>query len=479
MPLMKMMKNKSSGSFERSHKNEEPMGLEKTDREISEEGLFDIAFNNYKQAHPESKIKRPEFRRNIWGTDTIAEYMSEDQYAKYQSYERVRINTGTMPSAVEGVHDGLVPAGVEERSSRDKMDEDPLADLNAIGGMGIPDEIMDGSEDEHMSELEPAYDELFMSDGQDENNLFIDEELVPERPRMGDGNQGGRTDTLVPSSEPFEEVEEHEGAYMDTVVQNSEDAGLGAYGMDGGAPGIEQESTIHMENGTVYPKESGNEKSIVKVSDKQPRGILAQEGIMEKLRRSMYLDDADTSLDDEIMQLSDREIFEQLIRLEGCVRKVGTISDIAESVFGASGTEAGDNLPSKERMVEIIANAAYAISYMMHFECSSKDEWNRTIAVHLGLSDKEQGMGFVPLQEINKEYVIRCYGMGEEETIVVVRGDYTRICQAVFLFEQSYTRLKAKSVALFLGAVGLDCWECEDEDVVADIEIVKGKVFLV
>ena len=114
-------------------------------------------------------------------------------------------------------------------------------------------------------------------------------------------------------------------------------------------------------------------------------GIFSEEGVMERLRRSIYLDETDSSRDDELLELSPREVFEQLIRLEGCVHKVGKVGDLAEFVFTA-GRHGYEAEPTRERLLEIISNAVGAISYLMHFSCDPGDSdlWNSEICEHLG-----------------------------------------------------------------------------------------------
>ena len=46
---------------------------------LTEDDLFDIAFNNYRKMNPGSKMKRRDFRRNIWDSDELPDYLTADR----------------------------------------------------------------------------------------------------------------------------------------------------------------------------------------------------------------------------------------------------------------------------------------------------------------------------------------------------------------------------------------------------------------
>lgn len=490
----------------------------KTAPVLSEEGLFDIAFENYRQAHPESGMKRRDFRRNVWNSEAVSEYLSDSQYRKYLEY------AGELPLSEEGSNDPSPEREIAEEILSNDSAEDALEDqedLLADGSLedlleteGFAEETVQAEEDA-VSELEPAFDDSFLDDLSEENSgtedaeiLSTDETAEPDAGTDFDSDEKNGDDFLAGEilGEPADSEElirtgdtESDGAFPingaelidgDAEEDNCEN-------VDGCADELVPESDPQKETDGVMPDEATPvgaeelpqeqalaEEGMAGVSSVYT-GIFSQNGIMEKLRRSMYLDEADNSQDDEILSLSRKEIFEQLIRLEGCVRKVSVISDLAQLVF-TQGTVEDDGPLKKERLMEIIGNAAGAIGNMMHFNCEDEREWNQAIANHLGLTIREQNI--IPMQPLKREYVIRCYDKGGEDPIgdlidtICVSGDYTQICRAVFLYEQMHAVFPACVITQVLTCAGLD-WQIlsDDSDGLAatDIEIVNDEVYLV
>lgn len=410
---------------------------------FSEEGLFDIAYENYRQAHPESGMKRRDFRRNIWGSEEMADYLSDGQYRKYLEY------AGAIGLSGEPV--------LAEKTEAEPTEEPLMRDMTVTG------EPADG-----MSELEPVFDESFLND-------------LP----VEDGGSGSRMISAEDGDALADSVRMDTGDLFGDVLGAEEDAdgdGRPAETFLAEAVGKISREISDRTDGNGAGKSDlmdGNDTGTDAEARPAYTGIFALEGMMERLRRSMYLAETDSSRDEEILSLSDKEIFEQLIRLEGCFRKAGVISYLAQQIF-THGSEmvADGNSVKKKRLMEIVSNAANAIGYMMHFECSDENEWNRMIALHLGLTEEERAQGIIPAQPLNREYVIRCYDMGIDDPVCVC-GDYTQICRAVFLYEQAYHNMAACPLMQFLESVGLECYTSSDAEAAADIEMIKGKVYLV
>lgn len=505
--FLRNQKKKSADTVAPQQEEHPVVAEKKAPQALSEEGLFDIAFENYKQAHPESGMKRRDFRRNIWNSEEVSEYLNDSQYRKYLEY------TGAVEPSAEPV------LAQEEEAAGEPADGDGIADVSddflsdapSAEELLLQDMAEEGepADPDAVSELEPAFDDSFLDDlpaddSVREDGMISDEDEEAAEPEESDpldlfgdvpdagevASEDEQAETKAVLAEDAGELPEVDaGLPAETKVEESDPLDEGAVVMGGEEEVKEEPETEEDENNPVDEETDPSDLTDAAEDaltgdaslEAQPAhtGIFAQEGIMGKLRRSMYLDENDSSLDDEILSLSRKEIFEQLIRLEGCVRKVGVISDLAQQIFTQESETAVDDGPvKKERLMEIVGNAAEAIGYMMHYSCSDVAEWNHTIADHLGLTEEERTQGIIPEQPLNKEYVIRCYNMGVDDSICV-RGDYTQICRAVFLYEQAYHTMEVRPLMQFLESVGLDWYASPDADVAADIEIFDGKVFLV
>lgn len=507
----------------------------------SVDDLFDIAYKNYKTQNQQSSMKRGDFRRNVWGKDEIFEYLNEEQIRYYKAYlnskeigsiskevptleEEVTEdpsktktshekmgNIASFPSKTNNQFPIDEPADHKRYSSEQAIQEKDLNDTPAIithssGGSGI-------------SEVEPAYDDSFLADVPD----FLSElEERSEEDEMRDlMNAAGREefyeaeeneDNTYPESDAMDRsgFSERENEY-DSEVEQEED-----YLADEDSPNAyrgtsdeiecdhltdDADTVADQELDVASSSDAFEDDNALRKLESEPEkepdaqagaetvqfhGIFGLEGMMGRLRKSMYLDEADASLDDEILQLNAREVFEQLIRLEGCARKVGTICDIAEQVFGNESYTEESSEPTKERLKEIIAHAAETIGCLMHFPCNSNeiDLWNNEIADGLGLTEDEKGMNLFPRQEVHQQYIIRhsIKQNGQyEDMYYLVCGDYTQICRTLFQFEFFCSARQTDKLGAFLDMSGYQ-WELleylKDMEISEDIIIENGKVTL-
>lgn len=505
-------------------------------RVLSEEGLFDIAFDNYKKQNPESGMKRRDFRRNVWGSDDVMEYLTEEQAGQYQAYlSGIHVTTadrGKQSEAVSEKQPTAVPPEHMYSVSDSENEDSNILDgiLAATGdefGLGeYSDAYGKESENEHsgVSQVEPAFDEHFLdgfldadepvhkADGQDDSDGIETEDDVEQMAdlQINDELQGQRkeyiendvADRLVDYSDQMIGMDEYR---PDADLKHDKDV-LAVNEDQEQSKKMESEQTAHAEHGQPAKylrvvEQDGSACEPDEVSEgcavseggrcasectKEPMitGIFAVDGIMERLRQSLYLDVADTSMDDEILQFDRKEVFEQLLRLEGCVRKVGTICDIADLVFGSATSEKELNEPSVDRLREIVISSAEAISSFMRCPCDSKDleQWNATIAECMGLTAEERQQ-LLPTLMANSQYVIRVVESATGPAAAryyVVTGDYTEICRVLFWYESSYENLRVKGMEDFLVRYGVDFCEFENEndEYMADISVENGKVRL-
>ena len=527
---------------------------------LTEDELFDIAFNNYKKMNPGSKMKRRDFRRNIWDSKELSDYLSADEYALRQSHlsgesvERFRQQISSeepIPAEKTALIDDTV-SGDEGPAFLD-MPEQNLDDTK-IEPLTMDDAYMSAESD--VSQVEPAFDDHFLDDilpGQameftdthggvldaaDEpavdGDIHVGDILseLPDVPKTvieagktfhvdvdaagicavgEDVSVGEAADVDDETSGVLENMSdtkamsmstEAESALLDTESTDDEgnvvmDAGDGTKAREGEAEevlnavdaSVGEEVSAILADPETEEEVSGCDTEIDADTEQQvPRefsGIFSKEGVMERLRRSIYLDETDNSRDDELLELSPREVFEQLIRLEGCVHKVGKVGDLAEFVFTA-GRHDDETEPTKERLLEIISNAVGAISYLMHFSCDPGDSdlWNNEICEHLGLTQEERQMQLFSPQEVNTQYIIR-HSESEngqyEDMFYLATGDYTQVCRALFIYERAYADLSVKDIEAFLHMYGIQTELLAMDNVPEyseDLIVENGRVFI-
>lgn len=525
---------------------------------LTEDDLFDIAFNNYRKMNPGSKMKRRDFRRNIWDSNELSDYLSTDEYALRQSYlsgEGVERFRQQIPSEE--------PKTAEETSLIDGTvsgDENPafldMAEQH-FDDAEIEPQVMDDacmSAESAVSQVEPAFDDHFLDDilpgqameftGADNGELNATDEtasdadihdwdILPEptvtpetvieaAKTFHTGADAADIHTVVEDNNAEENADTGDGTSLETMS----DAGAMSMSAEDGSALLDTELT---EDGSNVVMEAGNKTKACEdeadgvlnavdalvgeevsaiLADPEAEGeapggdtevdadteqqvpqelsgIFSEEGVMERLRRSIYLDETDNSRDDELLELSPREVFEQLIRLEGCVHKVGKVGDLAEFVFTA-GRHGYEAEPTRERLLEIISNAVSAISYLMHFSCDPGDSdlWNSEICEHLGLTQEERKMRLFSPQEVNTQYMIR-HSESEngqyEDTFYLATGDYTQVCRALFLYERAYADLSAKDIEAFLHMYGIQTELLATDNVPEyseDLIVENGRVFV-
>lgn len=342
----------------------EDLGEEK---EYTLEELLENAYVNYRDSVDVSDLlNRREFREQISDNhNMIREYLPDNQYAAYMKI---------LGDADEAVR--------KEKPYIPENNPDASDEALEILSNGLEDSVK-----AIMKETEPEDEDMEAEAAETETEGM----LTPEP------NYRAAAGITVTSDEPAEACEpENMAAYeeplQEEVEEESKEIEIEDTETGESEPGYTHHISRDMEperedvlNEMKNATEEADEKH-TDMAENELEYIFNNKELLANLRRSVYCDPNDASMDDDLKKMNLDELFEQLLRINGVTRKIPAIIENVHQLYLKRIENVETEIP-RERLEELLLYAIELIRKDNHMEYG--DCLNTYLGTQIGMTTEE------------------------------------------------------------------------------------------
>lgn len=452
---------------------------------ISEEELFNRAYQVHRKTANGKILKRVVFHEDIWPNKNEIQ-----KYLKDEDYEQYLLLTGQYESESNEIPDEEKVASdtvVSNENNRDETLDEPIVSEIESEESCVGDDVSN-EQDIVLEQQSAHYEEVIennecyeehgfteevkqTAENKDVNSIdelnndieYLDDEVSDRieddisEPNNTEESKGEESvadilDIVDDVVEPVEaDVVEAEQYTHTSSIKNTE---------------IDEKITeCHIADDVNQVVEEQNKKNQVKgiqiTEDmeigEQERQLLENPLVLSLLRKSMYVDSSDTSMDEEILSLSKDEMFEQLLRVNGILRKIPDILKCADMIYkDETPREVKDLIPQK-RANQLILDFLEEFRMMKHMEYGT--EFDSEIMDRFGITSDEIELAKVPAEGGRNGYSLEVI-RGETKKIYRFVADghtFTDMCRIMFGLEElasSNASVRDKSLNVSLDVVG-------------------------